>query len=130
MSCLSWYFFLSILRSLTQKILTRTSSDNLPLQVTQLARLDGIPWGVDFLNDQTLLITLKSGRLATLETKTLAFKWIEGVPSVIDAGQGGLMDVAVLHSQTQPGWIYLSYTKPVSNGTATALYRGNCTTGS
>lgn len=73
---------------------------------------DGLsaPWGLAFLPDGRLLVTEKSGRLLRLSAdgrRTEAV--IRGVPPVVSAGQGGLLDVAVDPEFARNGRIYLSY---------------------
>jgi len=84
------------------------------------------PWGMDFINDSTLLITEREGRLWKFESGVLSE--IAGLPSDIHVkGQGGLLDV--MHwSDPNDGsqWIYLTYSKNHPDDddlSATALVR-------
>ena len=90
--------------------------------------IDGLetPWGMDFVNDTTLLITEREGRLWKLEAGRLAA--IEGLPDDIHVkGQGGLLDV--MHWQdpsTGEEWVYPTYSKDRpgdADQSATALVR-------
>ena len=90
--------------------------------------VDGLetPWGMDFVNDTTLLITEREGRLWRLTSGRL--EALQGLPDDIHVkGQGGLLDV--MHWQdpeTSQAWIYLTYSKnkPGDNAlSATALIR-------
>ena len=51
------------------------------------------PWGLAFLPDESLLITEKSGSI--LHYKNGISSNVNGVPNVISAGQGGLLDIFV-----------------------------------
>ena len=90
--------------------------------------VDGLqtPWGMDFVNDTTLLITEREGRLWKLVAGQLVA--IEGLPNDIHVrGQGGLLDV--MHwkdDATGKEWVYLTYSKDRpgdANQSATALVR-------
>lgn len=89
----------------------------------------GIPWGLAFLPDGRLLVTERAGRLRVVGTDGAVSPPINGVPKVRDRGQGGLMDVALHPQYAETGWIYLSYSDPLSGpigGTLsyTAISRG------
>ena len=57
-----------------------------------------IPWGMDFMNENELLVTEKSGTL--YRVKNGVKETVEGLPDVYVRGQGGLLDVA-LHPDYQ-----------------------------
>lgn len=86
-------------------------SSDLTLRVNTI--VDGLetPWGMDFVNDTTLLITEREGRLWKLEAGRLVA--IEGLPDDIHVkGQGGLLDV--MHWRDHDAgeeWVYLTYSK-------------------
>jgi glucose/arabinose dehydrogenase len=101
-------------------------TSDLTLRVNTM--VDGLetPWGMDFVNDTTLLITEREGRLWKLEAGRLIA--IEGLPDDIHVkGQGGLLDV--MHWQdpsTREEWVYLTYSKDRpgdADQSATALVR-------
>lgn len=78
------------------------------------------PWGMDFLDRDTLLVTEKRGRLWRYDLVDGGRAEISGVPEVVSRGQGGLLDVMV-----EPGapHIHLCYSRPVAGGSATAVFR-------
>jgi glucose/arabinose dehydrogenase len=49
---------------------------------------------------------------------------ISGLPNVLDAGQGGLLDVATSPSFAQDRLVFWTYAKPVAGGSVTAAARG------
>jgi glucose/arabinose dehydrogenase len=72
------------------------------------------PWAIAFLPDGRKLITEKSGQLRFITAgNKLDPAVIEGIPSVIEHGQGGLMEVAVHPNYAKNGWVYLG----LSDGT-------------
>ncbi|MGF1681286.1 PQQ-dependent sugar dehydrogenase [Photobacterium minamisatsumaniensis] len=95
------------------------SSQGMPFQVDQISTLSGTPWGMTFISDNTLFITLRDGRAVTLNTKSTQVQAISGLPNVFASGQGGLLDVNYHPS----GWLYFTYSKPVGSKAATTLAR-------
>ncbi len=91
--------------------------------------VDGLetPWGMDFTDDDALLITEREGRLWHLKAGKLSA--VSGLPSdIIVQGQGGLLDVAFwTDPATDSSWVYLTYSRlhPTDkNLSATGLVRG------
>lgn len=83
----------------------------------------GVPWGIAFLPDGSLLITERAGTLRIVRNGVLQDDPIRGVPEVYARGQGGLLDI-VLHPQYENnGWIYISYSEPGGEGGHTAIMR-------
>lgn len=68
------------------------------------------PWAIDFISDDTALVTEQPGRLRLLVDGALDPDSVHGTPEVSYEGvQGGLLDVAVDPEYDQNGWVYLSY---------------------
>ena len=65
------------------------------------------PWGFTFLQDNSMLITERSGKL--IHFKDGEKITIEGLPEIYVRGQGGLMDVELHPNYKTNGWIYFSY---------------------
>jgi glucose/arabinose dehydrogenase len=83
------------------------------------------PWGLDFLPDGRILVTEKKGTLRIVDKGQLAPDAVTGTPTVLDKGQGGLLDVAVHPDYAKNGWIYLSFSDPGADGSAmTKIVRG------
>jgi len=89
---------------------------------------DGLigPWSIAFLPGGDILITEKAGRLRLVRNGVLRMAPIEGVPEVLDQGQGGLMDVLPHPDFESNQFVYLTYSKPIGDGTeaTTAVARG------
>ena len=75
---------------------------------------DGLatPWSIAFLPDDRVLVTEKPGRLRVIAGDKLQPAAITGTPAVRDAGQGGLLEVAIHPGYASNGWIYLAYSDP------------------
>ncbi len=82
---------------------------------------DGLetPWAIDFIDADTALVTEKPGRLRVVVKGRLHPDPIQGTPPVLDAGQGGLLDVAVDPAHADNGWIYLGYSHEAGFGART-----------
>jgi aldose sugar dehydrogenase len=69
------------------------------------------PWGMAFLPDGDMLFTDRGGDFYRIDGKTGNKTIIQGTPSVLSEGQGGLLDVE-LHPKFKDNQIvYLSYSK-------------------
>ena len=84
------------------------------------------PWGLELVpNEALLLVTERTGGLLTVDLEDDSTAAIEGIPSVDDAGQGGLLDLTLHPAFPDESWLYLTYA--ASNGSgerATHLGRG------
>ena len=78
------------------------------------------PWGMDLLDDGSVLVTTRPGQLYHIKrqsgTGENISKEIGNLPEVAHFGQGGLLDVAIAGDD-----IFLCYAKPFANGAATAI---------
>lgn len=83
----------------------------------------GIPWGIDFLPDESMLVTEKSGTLYHIVNgKKTAIK---NVPAVYNRGQGGLLDIKVHPDFKNNNFIFITYASEEGEGKGgnTALIR-------
>lgn len=85
-----------------------------------------VPWALDWLPDGRMLVTNRPGHMLLYDKGQLTR--IEGMPPVVDYGQGGLMEVAVHPQYAQNGWVYLAFNDPAQSGQArsgmTKIVRG------
>jgi glucose/arabinose dehydrogenase len=92
------------------------------------------PWSIAFLPDGRMLVTERPGRLRIVSKDfRLDPSPVEGLPPIVEVGQGGLFDVVLHPHYSENGWIYISYNGPGSGGWGTELLRarleGNRLTG-
>ena len=85
-----------------------------------------VPWSIAFLPDGDMLVTERAGRLRIVRGGALVADPVPGVPEVLARGQGGLMEVLPHPDFASNRLIYLSYSRPVGDGTraTTAVVRG------
>ncbi|HZH36970.1 MAG TPA: PQQ-dependent sugar dehydrogenase [Flavisolibacter sp.] len=81
------------------------------------------PWGMAWLPDGRLLVTERSGEILVFKDDKYTGQKLAGVPAVFSQGQGGLLDIQLHPNYAQNGWIYITYSKPVTGGATTAVTR-------
>lgn len=96
-------------------------SEGKKIVVKQLASELGVPWGMTFVGNKELLVTLKEGIFVLLDTQRGTKKVLKARVDVLLKGQGGLLDI-----QTSPNFesdriLYFTYVKSVDNQGATTL---------
>ncbi|MEL7184468.1 MAG: PQQ-dependent sugar dehydrogenase, partial [Pseudomonadota bacterium] len=75
------------------------------------------PWGIATLPDGAgWLVTERPGRLRHIASDGTMSAPIAGIPRVLAARQGGLLDVVVAPDFAESRVIYVTYAKPVSGG--------------
>jgi glucose/arabinose dehydrogenase len=80
------------------------------------------PWGMTFLPGSGVpltnqaLVTEKPGKLWLVDVATGKKVEVSGVPAVRYGGQGGLLDVAAAPDFAGSRMVYLTYSKPTSDG--------------
>lgn len=68
-----------------------------------------IPWGMDWLDDETILVSDRKGELRIIRGGKLLNEKVTGLPELRAQGQGGLLDVAVDPNYVINNLIYFSY---------------------
>ena len=95
-----------------------------PYKVEKIATKLGNPFAIVAMPDGRLMVTLKSGTMEIHDRNGGLVKKITGLPEVVYAGQGGLLDLAFDPNFTNNGLIYWSYSEKVEGGSATAVAKG------
>lgn len=96
-----------------------------PVAATVLAEGLDHPWAMAILPDGRFLVTERSGQLVVIKSGVVTGS-IEGVPTVVAQGQGGLLDLALAPDFETSGRIYLTFAEPAEDaglqrGTGTAV---------
>lgn len=81
------------------------------------------PWGMVWLPDGTILITERPGRVRRLQNDTLDPNPIPGVPGVLAANQGGLMDISIHPQFEENQWVYFTYAEGSTSANQTRVAR-------
>ncbi len=83
------------------------------------------PWSLAFVANDTILVTERAGAVRVIRGGKLDPESVAGVPMVRAEGLAGLMDIALHPEFAATGYVYLSYSKPVSaDDAAVAIARG------
>ena len=93
-------------------------------QITPVAEGLEVPWSMAWLTNGDMLITERPGRLRIVRNGTLLAAPVEGVPEVLHEGQGGLFDVVPHPEYASNKFVYLSFAKPLGDGSTTTVVRG------
>ncbi len=103
------------------------------VQADTLVRQLNRPWGLAFLPDGRMLITLMAGEIRVFDPAGQALGTLGPLPAVVDAGQGGLLDVAVDPAYPRQPWVYWAYAEPGTGPeqglSGTAVARGRLSDG-
>ncbi|HEY1215864.1 MAG TPA: PQQ-dependent sugar dehydrogenase, partial [Bryobacteraceae bacterium] len=95
-----------------------------PYKVEKIANRLGNPFAIAAMPDGRLMVTLKSGTMEIHDANGALVKKIAGLPEVVYAGQGGLLDVAFDPHFASNKMIYWSYAEKYESGTLTAVAKG------
>ena len=107
--------FASSLPTVTQG---NTNTAATPTSIERVGPTLSHPWGMEFLDHDTVLVTERGGRLLRIDLADGKATQITRVPRVYARRQGGLLDVAAID-----GHIYLCYSALLDGGSATAIDR-------
>lgn len=115
------FLCLIALAAKAERLSTFSSQDH-SFELEKLIQVPGVPWGMAWLNSNTLIVTLRRGELVSVNlTKAKqgkqAWQNISGLPAVWAQGQGGLLDVV----KGPDGYFYFTYSKPQNGSGVTTL---------
>jgi glucose/arabinose dehydrogenase len=94
------------------------------LSVTVINTALNQPWAICNLPDGRFLVSEKSGKLLILAMNGTLAKTITGLPPVVNAGQGGLLDVNIDPEFGTNRMIYWDYAEQVQGGYLLAVAKG------
>lgn len=80
------------------------------------------PWAIEVLPDGAYIVTERPGRLRIVRDGRLSDP-IEGVPNVVERGQGGLLDIALSPDFANDRMVYLTASVPHGDGTGTGVIK-------
>jgi glucose/arabinose dehydrogenase len=95
-----------------------------PYKVEKIAEKLGPPFAIVTMPDGRLMVTIKSGYMEIHDANGKPVKKITGLPDVVFAGQGGLLDVTFDPNFTSNKIMYWSYSEKYQEGSLTAVAKG------
>lgn len=127
MACLTWPLTMG-LQSAKAQSLVSDSSSSCHIRADAIANGLENPWGLAFLNEETVLVTERHGSMKLIHVNTGSMADVSGLPDVVDSGQGGLLDVALAPDFASTGKIFLSLAELREDGTTgTSIARATLT---
>jgi aldose sugar dehydrogenase len=72
------------------------------------------PWAVAFLPEGKFIVTERPGRIRVIDNNGKLNPALQGVPEVVERGQGGLLDLITDSAFAQNRTIYFCYSEPAS----------------
>jgi len=99
------------------------TSDRADFRLETVAQGLEHPWSLAFLPDGSSLVTERAGRLRVIRDGLLVDKPIKGLPELVVAGQGGLLDVLLHPNFENNQTLFLSYAHRNRNGMTTRVAR-------
>ncbi|MFL2801622.1 MAG: PQQ-dependent sugar dehydrogenase [Paracoccaceae bacterium] len=102
-------------------------SPNIVLTHTYLKKIGKdieYPWGMDFIDQNNILVTKKTGQIVKINLKTEVFEEIKGLPKIFFKGQGGLLDITVQKNDTKNKTIYFCNTIEKGGKLGTVIQKG------
>src|SRR6185312_5824997 len=95
-----------------------------PYKVEKIAGKLGNPFAIVAMPDGRLMVTMKSGTMEIHDKNGALVKKITGLPEVVYAGQGGLLDVAFDPHFESNKMMYWSYSEKQPGGRVTTVAKG------
>lgn len=115
---MAFLLFLNII--FAQSEITIKSND-ITVKANRIFQADDGVWGMDFLNDKEMILTLKNGEVYVLNLKTLIKKKISHSLSSVVIGQGGLLDVKVDTDYQKNKKVYFTHAYRTGSNTYTTV---------
>lgn len=101
-----------------------TQSQKAAFRIETVARGLEHPWGFDFLPDGRMIVTERAGRMRVVSADGQLSPPLAGLPRLLVAGQGGLLDIAIDPAFATTRRIFFTFAQPRENGrNATAVGR-------
>jgi aldose sugar dehydrogenase len=109
-------FFLTPKRLLASSLCTLITAFANAQTITPVTVAKGLenPWAVAFLPDGKFIVTERPGRIRIIDSNGKLTPALQGVPEVVERGQGGLLDIITDSAFAQNRTIYFCYSEPAS----------------
>jgi len=93
------------------------------MKVTPVVQGLDHPWDMAFMPDGRILVTERTGKLRVIKDGKLLDAPIQGLPTIEEVGQGGLLGIALHPDYARNKLVYLSFAEKVDGGHHTAIAR-------
>ena len=101
-------------------LLAAVSSHSHAYEAEKITTGLNIPWGLAYVNPQTMLVTERQGDIKQVNLETGEHQTLFTPEGVWVQGQGGLLDIAV--SPYAANTLYFTYSKDIEGEGSTTLY--------
>jgi len=102
------------------KTSTKTyESEGQKFSLENLVSREDVIWGFDFLPDERIIFTERSGKMFLFDPKSQKTTELAGTPKVYAEGQGGLLDVRVDPKFKENKRIFFTYAEPLKDDKST-----------
>lgn len=96
-------------------------SEGQKFTLENLVSRDEVIWGFDFLPDEKIIFTERSGKMFLFDPSTKKVTELTGTPKVYAEGQGGLLDVRVDPKFKENKRLFFTYSEPLKDKNTTAV---------
>ncbi|TOM88382.1 PQQ-dependent sugar dehydrogenase [Vibrio parahaemolyticus] len=91
-------------------------------QADEVANGFQVPWGIEFIDSQRVIVNEKNGTISLLNVMTGQRQKIHSVQNINTSGQAGLLDVALApNTDKKNPQLYFTYSKRTQKGNTVAL---------
>jgi glucose/arabinose dehydrogenase len=110
---------MTISHSFAKDEVKKYTSEGQNFTVENILSRDDVIWGFDFLPDESIIFTERSGKMFHFNPKDKKVTELTGMPKVYASGQGGLLDVRVAPDFAKSHLIFFTYAEPVGTEDST-----------
>ncbi|MAC47255.1 PQQ-dependent sugar dehydrogenase [Oceanospirillum beijerinckii] len=96
-------------------------SEGMNFQLEKVISGLGVPWALEFLDDDQLLFTERGGKVGLLDITKAQVRYLLGVPEVTSYGQGGLLDLKKSPNFFADQTLFFTYSSEDGRKRSTAL---------
>ncbi len=82
------------------------------------------PWGIDFLPDGRMMVSERTGSIRIVTSNGAVGPALTGVPPVVTAGEGGLLDVKISPEFSTSRLVFWTYVEPNASAGLNCVARG------
>ena len=87
----AWFSLASTINA--EEAVVTFKSEGMELKVEKIIDGLGVPWGMDFISENKLLVTERSGSVLLINLDSNKKITLKNVPEVMPDGQGGMLDI-------------------------------------